>query len=144
VGAGGIFGAILKKTSLASWIGEFIGTNGQISPVVFMIIAYLLGILLKTAQGSTTSAIIVVSGILAPIAPIIGIDTAIELTFLLCSISSGCMMISHANDAYFWVISQFSGLNMADTYRVFSVTTIVLSLTSFLFTILGFLIFGLT
>jgi gluconate:H+ symporter, GntP family len=140
VGAGGVFGSVLKKTSLATWIGEVIGTEGNLSPLAFMLIAYLLGVLLKTAQGSTTSAIIVVTSILSPIAPIIGFDTPVELTFLLCSIASGCMMVSHANDAYFWVISQFSGLTMTDTYKVFSVTTVVLSLATFLFTLVGFVI----
>jgi len=43
------------------------------------------------------------------------------------------MMICHANDAYFWVISQFSGLSMQQTYRSFSLMSIVLSITSFVF-----------
>jgi len=42
------------------------------------------------------------------------------------------MMVSHTNDAYFWVISQFSGLSMQETYRSFSLLSIVLSITSLL------------
>jgi GntP family gluconate:H+ symporter len=135
VGAGGIFGNILKNTSLSTWVVDIIGQENEMSVLLFFLIAFLLGVLLKTAQGSTTSAIIVVSSILAPMCEGIGIDTSVELTFLLCSIASGSMMISHANDAYFWVISQFSGLSMIETYKTFSTTSIVLSISTFLVTI---------
>jgi gluconate:H+ symporter, GntP family len=40
------------------------------------------------------------------------------------------MMVSHTNDAYFWVIAQFSELGMAETYRSFSLLSIALSITS--------------
>jgi gluconate:H+ symporter, GntP family len=138
VGAGGIYGAVLKKTSLATWIGTII--DGSLSPTMFLLVAYLLGVLLKTAQGSTTSGIIVVSSILAPIAPGLGFDSPTELIVLLLALSSGCMMVSHANDAYFWVISQFSGLSMSATNKVFSLTTVVLSISTFACTLLAYFI----
>jgi gluconate:H+ symporter, GntP family len=138
VGAGGIYGAVLKKTSLATWIGTII--DGSLSPIMFLLVAYLLGVLLKTAQGSTTSGIIIVSSILAPIASGLGFDSPTELTVLLLALSSGCMMVSHANDAYFWVISQFSGLSMSSTNKVFSLTTVVLSISTFICTLLAYFI----
>jgi GntP family gluconate:H+ symporter len=43
---------------------------------------------------------------------------------------SGSMMISHANDAYFWVIAKFSGLEMKTMLKVYTVASILMGLTS--------------
>ncbi len=128
VGAGGVFGAILKKTALAD-IVKNIAEQSEGSMMVFLVIAWLMGLLLKTAQGSTTSAIIIVSSIMAPLAASAGFDTSMELSLLLASIAGGAMVVSHANDAYFWVISQFSGLSMPQTYRTFSLATVFMSVS---------------
>jgi GntP family gluconate:H+ symporter len=47
------------------------------------------------------------------------------------AIGSGAMMISHANDAYFWVIAKFSGLDMRSMLKVYSVATVGMGLTAF-------------
>ncbi len=131
VGAGGVFGNVLKKTPLADLVQQWVN-NGSFSPITFLLIAYAIGSLLKTAQGSTTSAIIVATSILAPIATIAGFIQPLSLSLLLSATAAGAMMVSHTNDAYFWVISQFSGLSMQETYRSFSLLSIVLSITSLL------------
>ena len=132
VGAGGVFGNVLKNTPLAAMVQQWV-SNGSFSKLVFLLIAYAIGCLLKTAQGSTTSAIIVATSILSPIALIAGYSEPFSLSLLLAATASGAMMVSHANDAYFWVISQFSELTMAQTYRSFSILSTVLSLSSLLF-----------
>lgn len=132
VGAGGVFGNVLKHTPLADVVGHWVN-NGSFSPFTFLLIAYAIGVLLKTAQGSTTSAIIIATSILSPIAVVAGFKDPVALSLLLAATASGAMMICHANDAYFWVISQFSGLSMQQTYRSFSLMSIVLSITSFVF-----------
>ena len=129
VGAGGVFGEILKKTSIADLVTGFTsGSDGSV--LFFLFIAWCMGVLLKTAQGSTTSAIIVVTSIIAPLTAAAGLDTPIELSLLLASIAGGTMMVSHTNDAYFWVISQFSGMGMSSTYKTFSLATIFMSLAA--------------
>lgn len=138
VGAGGVFGNVLKKTPLAGLVQQWV-SSGSFSPLVFLMIAYAIGCLLKTAQGSTTSAIIVATSILSPIAFVAGFREPLSLSLLLAATASGAMMVSHANDAYFWVISQFSGLGMQETYRSFSMMSIVLSISAIVF----ILLFGL-
>jgi len=129
VGAGGVFGEILKKTPIADLVTGFTsGGNG--SMLFFLFVAWCMGVLLKTAQGSTTSAIIVVTSIIAPLAAAAGFDTPVELSLLLASIAGGTMMISHTNDAYFWVIAQFSGIGMSSTYKTFSLATIFMSIAA--------------
>lgn len=128
VGAGGVFGAILKKTALAE-IVKNVTAQSEGSMLLFLFIAWLMGVLLKTAQGSTTSAIIIVTSIMAPLATVAGFNTSIELSLLLAAIAGGSMVISHANDAYFWVISQFSGLSMQQTYKTFSLATVFMGVS---------------
>ena len=136
VGAGGVFGNLLKKTPLADMVQQWVSGDASLGHLSILLIAFAIGALLKTAQGSTTSAIIIATSILGPIAPVAGFDRPIELSLLLSATAAGAMMISHANDAYFWVISQFSGLNMQQTYRTFSLSTIVLGVTTILVVLL--------
>jgi GntP family gluconate:H+ symporter len=128
VGAGGVFGEVLKKTAIAEVVNQF-ATASSSSKLIFLIIGWFMGVIIKTAQGSTTSAIIVVTSIMAPLAAAAGFIQPIELSLLLAAIAGGTMMVSHTNDAYFWVISQFSGLSMSDTYRSFSLATVAMSIT---------------
>jgi GntP family gluconate:H+ symporter len=67
---------------------------------------------------------------------IVGYNEPFSLSLLLAATASGAMMVSHANDAYFWVIAQFSGLTIEETYRSFSLLSVYfshnLSISSFL------------
>ena len=130
-----LFRSVLKKTPLAELVHHWV-SSGSFSPIAFLLIAYAIGCLLKTAQGSTTSAIIVATSILSPIAFIAGFKEPLQLSLLLSATAAGAMMVSHANDAYFWVIAQFSGLSMQETYRSFSLLSIVLSISSLVFILL--------
>lgn len=135
VGAGGVFGNVLKKTPLTDLVQQWIN-GGNFAAIGFLLVAFAIGSLLKTAQGSTTSAIILATSILAPVAAVAGFSQPLPLTLLLSATASGAMMVSHTNDAYFWVISQFSELTMQETYRSFSLLSAVLGLTAMACTIL--------
>jgi len=54
-----------------------------------------------------------------------------ETALLISAIGSGAMAISHANDSYFWVVSRFSEISVKDSYRYFSLLTLLLALTGF-------------
>ena len=77
-------------------------------------------------------AIITAASIVLPLLPALGLAT--EQGKLLCvlSMGAGSMMISHANDAYFWVIAKFSGLEMKTMLKVYSVATVFMGLTTLL------------
>lgn len=134
VGAGGVFGNVLKQTPLTGLVQQWIN-GGNFAAIGFLGVAFGIGALLKTAQGSTTSAIILATSILAPVAAVAGFSQPLPLTLLLSATASGAMMVSHTNDAYFWVISQFSELTMQETYRSFSLLSAVLGLTAFACTV---------
>ena len=125
IGAGGAFGAVLAATKLGQHFGEAVplGSLGILFP-------FLLTFILKTAQGSSTVAIITASAIVLPLLPALGLDSENGKLLCVLAMGAGSMMISHANDAYFWVIAKFSGLEMQAMLKVYSVATVWMGLVS--------------
>jgi GntP family gluconate:H+ symporter len=127
IGAGGAFGAVLAATNLGGHFSESLPLNhfGIFFP-------FLLTFILKTAQGSSTVAIITSSSIVLPLLPGLGLTSDEGKLLCVLSMGAGSMMISHANDAYFWVISKFSGLEMKTMLKVYSVATALMGLMALL------------
>jgi GntP family gluconate:H+ symporter len=127
IGAGGAFGAILAATKIGEQFGASLplGSFGIFFP-------FLLTFVLKTAQGSSTVAIITAASIIYPLLPALGLATENGRLLCVLSMGAGSMMISHANDAYFWVIARFSGLDMKTMLKVYTTATVIMGLTSFL------------
>ena len=127
IGAGGAFGAILAATH----IGEHFSNALNLS-TLGILFPFLLTSLLKTAQGSSTVAVITAASIIQPLLPALGLATGNGPLLAVLAMGAGSMMISHANDAYFWVISKFSLIDMRTMLRVYSVASIFMGLISFI------------
>jgi gluconate:H+ symporter, GntP family len=127
IGAGGSFGAVLAATKLGTHLSEALplASMGILFP-------FLITSLLKTAQGSSTVAIITAASITAPLLATLGLDSPDGKIICVLAMGAGSMMISHANDAYFWVIVKFAGLDVRSMLRVYSISTIFMGLTSIL------------
>jgi gluconate:H+ symporter, GntP family len=136
-GAGGSFGAVIKASGIDLLLKETIVTTaGQ--GIVFLMIGFLLAAILKTAQGSSTSSIIISSSLLAPLAATSGFTSPAQLSVLIVAIGGGAMTVSHANDSYFWVVSQFSGIAPRDAFRSFTWLTLSQGITALLSAIILF------
>ncbi|MGB5820384.1 MAG: GntP family permease [Saonia sp.] len=122
--AGGAFGSVLKATSLSGFVGQWIG-NGSASSFTVLLIIFAIAAVLKTAQGSSTGAMVITSSLLAPLIPTLGWTTPLQFALAVMAIGGGAMMVSHYNDSYFWVVSQFSGMTAKDTNKSFSLLTII-------------------
>lgn len=118
IGGGGAFGAILAKADIGSHIAQNPAITGMGILLPFVVTA-----ILKTAQGSSTVAIITASSIILPLLPVLGLDSSNGRILCVLAMGAGSMMISHTNDAYFWVISKFSGLEIKDMLRVYTIAT---------------------
>jgi gluconate:H+ symporter, GntP family len=138
-GAGGSFGAVIKSSGVDVILKEQVAGSHS-GGIIFLLIAFVLGSILKTAQGSSTSAIIVTSSLLAPLTILAGFTSAVHLSTLILAIGGGAMTVSHANDSYFWVVSQFSGISERDAYKSFTVITFAQGLTVLLTSILLFIL----
>lgn len=140
-GAGGIFGAVLKATPVEELLGSWLdGSN--MSGTAALLIAWLIAAFLKSAQGSSTSALIITASMLAPLTLELGLDTPLELALLVLAIGGGAMTVSHANDSYFWVVSQFSGLKLGQAYRSYTLMTLAQGITVLAMVILLSLLIG--
>jgi gluconate:H+ symporter, GntP family len=117
--AGGALGAVLKATPLSDEFNSLM-QGKQLSAFVLFPVAYLLAAGLKTSQGSSTAALVIASSILAPLMGNWGLDHPAEKALLVMAIGAGAMTVSHANDSYFWVINQYSGITVPQMYRYFT------------------------
>ena len=124
-GAGGIFGAILQNSGIADVLGH---TLTDYNLGIFL--PFLLAAALKTAQGSSTVALITAASIILPMMPSLGFETDMEIALVVVALGAGSSVVSHANDSFFWVVTQMSGMDVKTGYRLFSVGTLVLGLTA--------------
>ena len=125
IGAGGAFGAILAATNIGGHFSEKLDLK-----MLGIFFPFLLTSLIKTAQGSSTVAIITASSIVLPLLPILGLESENGKLLAVLAMGAGSMMISHSNDAYFWVISKFSDIDTRTMLRVHSVASILMGLVT--------------
>ncbi|MFH1964564.1 MAG: GntP family permease [Acidobacteriota bacterium] len=124
-GAGGAFGRILQESDIASVVeNNLMGVNlGILLPI-------LIAAALKTAQGSGTVAIITTAGIMAPLMESFGLDAPAARALVVVGIGAGSMMVSHANDSYFWVVTQLSHMTVKQGYRLQTLGSLVQGLVA--------------
>jgi GntP family gluconate:H+ symporter len=94
---------------------------------------FLIAVIMKTAQGSSTVAIITTASFVLPMLQMLGLDSEWGRLLTMLSMGAGSMIASHANDSYFWVISNFAGLDINTTLNVYSTSTIVMGAVVFAF-----------
>jgi len=106
-----------------------------------LLLPFLIAAGLKTAQGSSTASLVMTSALVAPFLPTLGVTSPLQLSLMVMAIGAGSMTVSHANDSYFWVITQFSGMSVKTAYKTLTLGTLIQGITSFLVTCLLYWIF---
>ena len=119
-GMGGALGAVIEQMEIENYIN-----NLTISSNLGIIFPFLIAAFLKTAQGSSTISIITTSSIVFPLLPAIGLDSEIGKVWVIMSLGVGSMTISHANDSYFWVVSQMGNIDVKKAYKTHTVGTFI-------------------
>ena len=99
-GAGGIFGQILQDSGIATTLGDTLSSWN-----IGILLPFVLAAALKTAQGSSTVALITTASILMPMMANLGFDSDTQKALVVLSIGAGSSVISHANDSFFWVVT---------------------------------------
>ncbi|ULQ55791.1 GntP family permease [Flavihumibacter rivuli] len=127
IGAGGAFGAVLAATHL----GEHLGARLPLESLGIFF-PFLVTSLLKTAQGSSTVAIITAASLVQPLLPQLGLESPDGRLYTVLAMGAGSMMVSHANDAYFWVIAKFQQVPVHVLLKVYTIASILMGLVSFL------------
>jgi len=124
--AGGMFGMVIKATGTGEAMGELLaGTS------IGLVVPFLIALVMKTAQGSSTVAMITTASFVAPMLSMLGLDTEWGKLLSMLSMGAGSMVVSHANDSYFWVVSNFSELDAGTNLKVYSSSTFVMGIVIF-------------
>jgi GntP family gluconate:H+ symporter len=136
-GAGGIFGTILQRSGIAESIGATL-----VEYQLGIWLPFILAAALKTAQGSSTVALITAASILLPMMPSLGMETEVQKALAVVALGAGSSVISHANDSFFWVVTQMSGMDVRTGYRLFGGGTFLLGSSAALAVFLCWVLFA--
>ena len=136
-GAGGIFGTVLQRSGIAESLGAVL-----VEYELGIFLPFVLAAALKTAQGSSTVALITAASILLPMMPSLGLETETQKALAVVALGAGSSVFSHANDSFFWVVTQMSGMDVRTGYRLFGGGTFLLGTTAALGVFLCSLLFA--
>lgn len=118
-GAGGSFGKVLQNSGIAKIVGEGLATWH-----LGIFLPFLIAAGIKTAQGSSTVSIITTAGLMAPLMVPLGFDPPMARALVVVAIGAGAMVVSHANDSFFWVVTQFSNMTPEQGYKLQTLGTL--------------------
>ena len=127
IAMGGAFGEIIKEMNIGKVFGESLTSSG-----LGLLIPFILTALFKTAQGSSTVAIMSAASIIEPLLMPLGLDSEWWRLLSLAAMGAGSMSVSHANDAYFWVTANFGEMDTRTTLRVYSSASALMGIIAFL------------
>ena len=115
---GGTLGLIIQQLPLTAFLENNLTQNS-----LGLLLPFLLAAGLKTAQGSSTVAIITASSIVFPLLGVLGLETEMGKVWVILAVGVGSMTVSHANDSYFWIVAQMGGMDVKTAYRNHSFAT---------------------
>ena len=124
--AGGVLGRVISASSMV----DFIKANAGVLQSIGIFFPFLLAAILKSAQGSSTVAITTTAGIVAPLLETLGIVSPVGIALTVMAIGAGAMTVSHANDSYFWVVTNFGEMTPEEGYKTQTVLTLVMGLAA--------------
>ena len=124
--AGGVLGKVIQNTTMIDYIKEAV--PGLSAMGIFF--PFLLAAILKTAQGSSTVAITTTAGIMAPMMETMGLTSPVMAALTVMAIGAGAMTVSHANDSYFWVVTNFGKMTPQQGYKTQTLLTLVMGVAT--------------
>ncbi|MCO6698460.1 gluconate:H+ symporter [Streptomyces albidoflavus] len=129
VGAGGGF----KQTLIDVGIGQMILDFSESWAIPTLLLAWLIAVAIRLATGSATVATISAAGLVAPLAADM---SSSHMALLVLAIGAGSLFFSHVNDAGFWLVKEYFGLNVGQTIKTWSVMETIISVVSLIFVLL--------
>jgi GntP family gluconate:H+ symporter len=130
--AGSAFGAMLKVAQVGDAIKMMFGGNTQGLAILFL--AFGIAALLKIAQGSSTAAMIITSGMMPGM--LAGVELPFDMVYLATAIGAGSLIGSWMNDSGFWVFAKMSGLTEREALTTWTPLLVLLGLTSMAVTVI--------
>jgi gluconate:H+ symporter, GntP family len=134
VGAGGGFKQVLIDSGIGNVITKFVVGSGL--SVLFL--AWLVAVLVRVATGSATVATVTAAGLMTSVAATL---PPTDVALMVLAIGSGSLFLSHVNDAGFWLVKQYLGLSVSQTFKTWTVMECLISVIGLLGVLLLSLIF---
>ena len=126
-GAGGVFGKVLVE----SGVGKALANMLQMIDLPLLPAAFIISLALRASQGSATVAILTTGGLLSE--AVMGLNP-IQCVLVTLAACFGGLGASHINDSWFWIVTKYLGLSVADGLKTWTVLTTILGFTGFLIT----------
>ncbi|MEV8528628.1 gluconate:H+ symporter [Streptomyces sp. NPDC052000] len=129
VGAGGGF----KQTLIDVGVGQMILDLSKNWAIPALLLAWLIAVAIRLATGSATVATISAAGLVAPLAADMSTTHA---ALLVLAVGAGSLFFSHVNDAGFWLVKEYFGMDVGQTIKTWSVMETIISVVSLGFVLL--------
>lgn len=129
-------GSVLGQVIIEAGFVQYIQQNASSLANIGLFFPFVIAAIIKTSQGSSTVAMTTTAGIMglyfsdASLMAALGMTTPIDAALTVMAIGAGAMTVSHANDSYFWVVTNFGGLTPQNGYRTQTALTLILGITS--------------
>ncbi|MGG0511209.1 gluconate:H+ symporter [Priestia megaterium] len=124
MGAGGGYKQILIDSGVGNAIAN-LSSDLHLSPII---LAFFVAAFIRVATGSATVALTTASGI---VAPIVENMTGVNRELLVIATGAGSLIFSHVNDSGFWMVKEYLGLSVKETFKTWTVMETLLSLIAF-------------
>jgi GntP family gluconate:H+ symporter len=129
IGAGGAFKQVLITSGVGGAIAE-IATQAQINIILF---AWFVAALIRVATGSATVAMTTAAGI---VAPVLALNPNVNVELVVLATGAGSLVLSHVNDAGFWMVKEFFNMTVTQTLKSWTVMETILSVVGLIFILL--------
>lgn len=129
IGGGGGFNQVLVQSGVGTAIAHA-AVAMSISP---LLLAWSVATLIRVATGSATVAMTTAAGI---VAPIVAVTHGASPELLVLATGAGSLMLSHVNDAGFWLIKEFFNMSVPQTLKTWTVAETIIGVTGLLLTLL--------
>lgn len=132
--AGSVLGSVIVEAGFVQYVQE----NASAIASFGVLFPFLIAAVLKSAHGSSTVAITTTAGIMGlfsstdSMMATLGMTSPISAALVVMAIGAGAMTVSHANDSYFWVVTNFGGISPQDGYRTQTLMTFIMGVCSIL------------
>ena len=124
IGGGGAFKQVLVDGGVAKYIGQLFGQT-NLSPIL---VAWLIAALLRVSLGSSTVASITAASLVTTIVA----HSSVNPALMVLAIGAGSVFADHVNDAGFWMIKEYFGLSLKETFLSWTTLTCVISISGLL------------
>lgn len=131
-------GSVLGQVIVEAGFVQYIQQNASSLAGIGLFFPFVVAAIIKTSQGSSTVAMTTTAGMMglyfsdASLMAALGMTTPLDAVLVVMAIGAGAMTVSHANDSYFWVVTNFGGLTPQNGYKTQTALTLIMGTVSIL------------